>query len=127
MDTVSAEALSVEYKNSVIEYSDAGDEKTLQAMETELKVLSDSITMKISEMERKNNEYEFIYSDEEPTLDNYPANTWYEKIYPDEELYPDDELTWIFSDEEYKNHLGTVVYDEAAGKAYKFTTKKNGE
>lgn len=65
-----------------------------------------------------------------PTMDNYPADTFFRDIYypyePDDErvLYP-GEWTWEFDTDTYKLHLGSIAYNETTGDSYKFVYENN--
>lgn len=130
-NSVQAEALSIEYKNSVKEYTDNGDEKVTEKLTSQLKVLGDSITAQIEQVSKEVGKEMPIYSVTTiPTMDNYPADTFFRDIYypyePDDErvLYP-GEWTWEFDTDTYKLHLGSIAYNETTGDSYKFVYENN--
>lgn len=69
--------------------------------------------------------------DETPTMDNYPANNFFDDIfYPYEDgdpdgLYPGD-WTWSYSNESYAAHFKNVAYNEETGEAFRFLLNDYG-
>lgn len=101
---------------------------------TQVKLDVDGLDIRIETIENQVDGSVTIYTSKEvPTLDNYPANSWFLEYYP-----PHDDLTavdyqfpsentWLFSNTEYRKHLGTIVYVEGTPDAYKFILNENNE
>lgn len=62
----------------------------------------------------------------EPTRDNYPANEWSIQIYPSDDIYPSDNTTWQYTEDEYEKYVGTIAYWENQQKAWRFIRKSDG-
>lgn len=126
-NTIAGEALSIQYRESVSKEIRDGDTKLFKELETQLSVLSDSILARVSSIEGAVTSSVKMYDTmEEPTLSNYPANEWYEKIYPSEELYPSHELVWQYTDDSYNSNLRSIVYDHVGDKCYRFIRDTQG-
>lgn len=61
-----------------------------------------------------------------PTKDNYPANEWSIQIYPSDDIYPSDNTTWQYTEDEYEKYVGTIAYWENQQKAWRFIRKSDG-
>lgn len=75
-----------------------------------------------------------IYTAKEaPTLNNYPAADWHVSYYPpfDDASAEDYQFpgsnTWMYTAEEYRKHLGSIVYVEGSSDSYKFIMNEDGE
>lgn len=105
------------------------------------KVDSESIKTKFSTVDQKLDSYEITLSDlyqqtndnfmvyavtETPTKDNYPAVDWFIPIYPSDDLFPSDNLTWTYSNDEYAKHHGAIAYNETAQKTWRWVKDDKG-
>ena len=61
-----------------------------------------------------------------PTKDNYPAVDWFIPIYPSDDLFPSDNLTWTYSNDEYAKHHGAIAYNETTQKTWRWTKDDKG-
>lgn len=73
-------------------------------------------------------------ADEAPTLDNYPAVDWFVDYYPpaddssaEDYMFPSEDNTWVYNDETYHKHLGSLVYVNGTTTAYKFIINDNNQ
>lgn len=102
---------------------------------------NESIKTKFSTVNQKLNSYEITLSDlyqqtndnfmvytvtATPTKDNYPAVDWFIPIYPADDLFPDDNLTWTYSNDEYAKHRGAIAYNETAQKTWRWVKNDKG-
>lgn len=97
-----------------------------EGLTNEIHQTASGLTAQIEQVSKEAGKEMPIYSvTEMPTLDNYPADTFYRDIYypydPEDErvLYPGD-WTWEFDAATYKLHVGSIAYNEATGDCYKF-------
>lgn len=97
-----------------------------EGLTNEIHQTASGLTAQIEQVSKEAGKEMPIYSvTEMPTLDNYPADTFYRDIYypydPEDErvLYPGD-WTWEFDTDTYKLHVGSIAYNEATGDCYKF-------
>lgn len=88
----------------------------------------DSYEITLSDLYRQTNDNFMVYTvTETPTKDNYPAVDWFIPIYPSDDLFPDDNLTWTYSNDEYAKHHGAIAYNETAQKTWRWTKDDNGD
>lgn len=88
----------------------------------------DSYEITLSDLYQQTNDNFMVYTvTETPTKDNYPAVDWFIPIYPSDDLFPDDNLTWTYSNDEYAKHHGAIAYNETAQKTWRWTKDDNGD
>lgn len=88
----------------------------------------DSYEITLSDLYKQTNDNFMVYTvTETPTKDNYPAVDWFIPIYPSDVLFPDDNLTWTYSNDEYAKHRGAIAYNETAQKTWRWTKDDNGD
>lgn len=88
----------------------------------------DSYEITLSDLYQQTNDNFMVYTvTETPTKDNYPAVDWFIPIYPSDDLFPDDNLTWTYSNDEYAKHRGAIAYNETAQKTWRWTKDDNGD
>lgn len=97
-----------------------------EGLTNEIHQTASGLTAQIEQVSKEAGKEMPIYSVTKiPTLNNYPADTFYRDIYypyePEDErvLYPGD-WTWKFDTDTYKLHAGSIAYNEATGDCYKF-------
>lgn len=113
--TQSVEQLSTKVTNEYITQIDA---KTLVATTAE------GLTAQISEVNEALDGANEVYTIQgTPTLQNYPAYNWTSGPVVGDKLMQG--LRFTYSDASYKKHNRALVYDEVAGKTYRFI--KNGD
>lgn len=95
---------------------------------TELDLSVEGLNIKVENLEKQiGGETKFYETNEPPTFENYPANTWYPDIYypPDSDATAEDymfpgEYTWEFTKAEYTKYLGSFIYDSLHNVLYRF-------
>lgn len=88
----------------------------------------DSYEITLSDLYKQTNDNFMVYTvTATPTKDNYPAVDWFIPIYPSDDLFPDDNLTWTYSNDEYAKHHGAIAYNETAQKTWRWTKDDNGD
>lgn len=95
---------------------------------TELDLSVEGLNIKVENLEKQiGGETKFYETNEPPTFENYPANTWYPDIYypPDSDATAEDymfpgEYTWEFTKAEYTKYLGSFIYDSTNNVLYRF-------
>lgn len=108
--TQSVEQLSTKVTNEYITQIDA---KTLVA------TTADGLTAQISEVNEALDGANEVYTIQgTPTLQNYPAYNWTSGPVVGDKLTQG--LRFTYSDASYKKHNRALVYDEVAGKTYRF-------
>jgi hypothetical protein len=84
----------------------------------------DSYEITLSDLYQQTNDNFTVYNvTATPTKDNYPAIDWYMAIYPAEDLYPGDNLTWTYSYDEYH---GAIAYNETTQKTWRWAKDDSG-
>lgn len=87
----------------------------------------DSYEITLSDLYQQTNDNFMVYTvTETPNKDNYPAVDWFIPIYPSDDLFPDDNLTWTYSNDEYAKHHGAIAYNETAQKTWRWTKDNKG-
>lgn len=87
----------------------------------------DSYEITLSDLYQQTNDNFMVYTvTATPTKDNYPAVDWFMPIYPSDDLFPDDNLTWTYSNDEYAKHHGAIAYNETAQKTWRWVKDDKG-
>lgn len=87
----------------------------------------DSYEITLSDLYRQTNDNFMVYTvTATPTKDNYPAVDWFIPIYPSDDLFPSDNLTWTYSNDEYAKHYGAIAYNETAQKTWRWAKDDKG-
>lgn len=87
----------------------------------------DSYEITLSDLYQQTNDNFMVYTvTTTPNKDNYPAVDWFIPIYPAEDLYPSDNLTWTYSNDEYAKHRGAIAYNETAQKTWRWVKDDKG-
>lgn len=87
----------------------------------------DSYEITLSDLYQQTNDNFMVYAvTETPTKDNYPAVDWFIPIYPSDDLFPSDNLTWTYSNDEYAKHHGAITYNETAQKTWRWAKDDKG-
>lgn len=87
----------------------------------------DSYEITLSDLYQQTNDNFMVYTvTATPTKDNYPAIDWFIPIYPATDLYPSDNLTWTYSNDEYAKHHGAIAYNETTQKTWRWTKNDDG-
>lgn len=87
----------------------------------------DSYEITLSDLYQQTNDNFMVYTvTTTPNKDNYPAVDWFIPIYPAEDLYPSDNLTWTYSNDEYAKYHGAIAYNEAAQKTWRWAKDDKG-
>lgn len=77
----------------------------------------DSYEITLSDLYQQTNDNFMVYKvTETPNKDNYPAIDWFIPIYPSDDLFPSDNLTWTYSNDEYAKYHGAIAYNETTQK-----------
>lgn len=102
---------------------------------------NESIKTKFSTVNQKLDSYEITLSDlyqltndnfmvytvtETPNKDNYPAIDWFIPIYPSDDLFPSDNLTWTYSNDEYAKYHGAIAHNETTQKTWRWAKDGKG-
>lgn len=87
----------------------------------------DSYEITLSDLYQQTNDNFMVYTvTATPTKDNYPAVDWFIPIYPAEDLFPSDNLTWTYSNDEYAKYHGAIAYNETAHKTWRWAKDGKG-
>lgn len=87
----------------------------------------DSYEITLSDLYQQTNDNFMVYTvTTTPTKDNYPAVDWFIPIYPADDLFPSDSLTWTYSNDEYAKHHGAIAYNETAQKTWRWVKDDKG-
>jgi hypothetical protein len=87
----------------------------------------DSYEITLSDLYQQTNDNFMVYTvTETPNKDNYPAVDWFIPIYPSDDLFPSDNLTWTYSNDEYAKHHGAIAYNETAQKTWRWVKDDKG-
>lgn len=87
----------------------------------------DSYEITLSDLYRQTNDNFMVYTvTATPTKDNYPAVDWFIPIYPADDLFPSDNLTWTYSNDEYAKYHGAIAYNETAQKTWRWVKDDKG-
>lgn len=87
----------------------------------------DSYEITLSDLYQQTNDNFMVYTvTATPTKDNYPAIDWFIPIYPSDVLFPSDNLTWTYSNDEYAKHHGAIAYNETTQKTWRWTKDDKG-
>lgn len=94
----------------------------------ELDLSVEGLNIKVENLEKQiGGETKLYETNEPPTFENYPANTWYPDIYypPDSDATAEDYMfpgnyTWEFTKSEYTKYLGSFIYDSTNNVLYRF-------
>lgn len=87
----------------------------------------DSYEITLSDLYQQTNDNFMVYTvTETPNKDNYPAIDWFIPIYPSDDLFPSDNLTWTYSNDEYAKYHGAIAYNETAHKTWRWAKDGKG-
>lgn len=87
----------------------------------------DSYEITLSDLYQQTNDNFMVYTvTATPTKDNYPAVDWFIPIYPSDDLFPSDNLTWTYSNDEYAKYHGAIAYNETAHKTWRWAKDGKG-
>lgn len=87
----------------------------------------DSYEITLSDLYQQTNDNFMVYTvTETPNKDNYPAIDWFIPIYPSDGLFPSDNLTWTYSNDEYAKYHGAIAYNETAQKTWRWAKDGKG-
>lgn len=87
----------------------------------------DSYEITLSDLYQQTNDNFMVYTvTETPNKDNYPAIDWFIPIYPSDDLFPSDNLTWTYSNDEYAKYHGAIAYNETAQKTWRWVKDDKG-
>lgn len=87
----------------------------------------DSYEITLSDLYQQTNDNFMVYTvTETPNKDNYPAIDWFIPIYPSDDLFPSDNLTWTYSNDEYAKYHGAIAYNETAQKTWRWAKDGKG-
>lgn len=87
----------------------------------------DSYEITLSDLYQQTNDNFMVYTvTETPNKDNYPAIDWFIPIYPSDVLFPSDNLTWTYSNDEYAKYHGAIAYNETAHKTWRWAKDGKG-
>lgn len=87
----------------------------------------DSYEITLSDLYQQTNDNFMVYTvTETPNKDNYPAIDWFIPIYSSDDLFPSDNLTWTYSNDEYAKHHGAIAYNETAQKTWRWVKDDKG-
>lgn len=130
--TTDSNTSSISKLTTVVEKKANQDEVTsisnkLTTVEQNLNGLTVDVTNQYQYINNQLNGNHKIYEiTHEPTRDNYPANEWSIQIYPSDDIYPSDNTTWQYTEDEYEKYVGTIAYWENQQKAWRFIRKSDG-
>lgn len=130
--TTDTNTSSISNLTTVVEKKANQDEVTsisnkLTTVEQNLNGLTVDVTNQYQYINNQLNGNHKIYEiTHEPTRDNYPANEWSIQIYPSDDIYPSDNTTWQYTEDEYEKYVGTIAYWENQQKAWRFIRKSDG-
>lgn len=87
----------------------------------------DSYEITLSDLYQQTNDNFMVYTvTETPNKDNYPAIDWFIPIYPSDDLFPSDNLTWTYSNDEYAKYHGAIAHNETTQKTWRWTKDDKG-
>jgi len=103
------------------------DTESIQTKFSTVNQKLDSYEITLSDLYQQTNDNFMVYTvTTTPTKDNYPAIDWFIPIYPADDLFPSDNLTWSYSNDEYAKHHGTIAYNETAQKTWRWVKDDSG-
>lgn len=103
------------------------DNESIQTKFSTVNQKLDSYEITLSDLYQQTNDNFMVYTvTETPSKDNYPAVNWFIPIYPSDDLFPSDNLTWTYSNDEYAKHHGAIAYNEAAQKTWRWVKDDKG-
>jgi hypothetical protein len=130
--TADSNTSSISSLTTVVEKKANQDEVTnisnkLTTVEQNLNGLTVDVTNQYQYIDNQLNGNHKIYEiTHEPTRDNYPANEWSIQIYPSDDIYPSDNTTWQYTEDEYEKYVGTIAYWKDQQRAWRFIRKSDG-
>lgn len=106
-----------------------------RGLQSEIEQTSEEISLRIEQLSKEINGEITVYQvTETPTLDNYPADTWFKDCYypPYDDSSAEDymfpgEYTWEFDADAYSKHLGSLAYQDGSQYTYKFIKNADGQ
>lgn len=126
--TVDANTSSISSLTDTV--SKKADGSTVETLSTTVNKISqnlDSLTVDITKIDKQvNGSFEVFTVTATPTKDNYPAGDWCIPIYPADDLYPSDTLTWTYNNDEYAKYDGSYAYNERDSRTYRWVKDSNG-
>lgn len=103
------------------------DTESIQTKFSTVNQKLDSYEITLSDLYQQTNDNFMVYTvTATPTKDNYPAVDWFIPIYPSDDLFPNDNLTWTYSNDEYAKHHGAIAYNETAQKTWRWVKDDKG-
>lgn len=103
------------------------DTESIQTKFSTVNQKLDSYEITLSDLYQQTNDNFMVYTvTATPTKDNYPAVDWFIPIYPSDDLFPSDNLTWTYSNDEYAKHHGAIAYNETAQKTWRWVKDDKG-
>lgn len=103
------------------------DTESIQTKFSTVNQKLDSYEITLSDLYKQTNDNFMVYTvTETPNKDNYPAVDWFIPIYPSDDLFPSDNLTWTYSNDEYAKHHGAIAYNETAQKTWRWVKDDKG-
>lgn len=103
------------------------DTESIQTKFSTVNQKLDSYEITLSDLYQQTNDNFMVYTvTATPTKDNYPAVDWFISIYPSDDLFPSDNLTWTYSNDEYAKHRGAIAYNETAQKTWRWAKDDKG-
>lgn len=103
------------------------DNESIQTKFSTVNQKLDSYEITLSDLYQQTNDNFMVYTvTATPTKDNYPAVNWFIPIYPSDDLFPSDNLTWTYSNDEYAKHHGAIAYNETAQKTWRWVKDDKG-
>ena len=104
------------------------DNESIQTKFSTVNQKLDSYEITLSDLYQQTNDNFMVYAvTETPNKDNYPAIDWFIPIYPSDDLFPSDNLTWTYSNDEYAKHHGAIAYNETAQKTWRWVKDDKGD
>ncbi len=103
------------------------DNESIQTKFSTVNQKLDSYEITLSDLYQQTNDNFMVYTvTTTPNKDNYPAVDWFIPIYPAIDLYPSDNLTWTYSNDEYAKYHGAIAYNETAQKTWRWAKDDKG-
>lgn len=103
------------------------DTESIQTKFSTVNQKLDSYEITLSDLYQQTNDNFMVYTvTETPNKDNYPAIDWFIPIYPSDDLFPSDNLTWTYSNDEYAKYHGAIAYNETAHKTWRWAKDGKG-
>lgn len=103
------------------------DTESIQTKFSTVNQKLDSYEITLSDLYQQTNDNFMVYTvTATPTKDNYPAVDWFISIYPSDDLFPSDNLTWTYSNDEYAKYHGAIAYNETAQKTWRWAKDSKG-